>query len=64
MISGLLGVVMLRRVCFGLIVGLVVPLRLVALPFLAEVCYVFVTGVWEVELLVAGDLVGYIGPVR
>ena len=34
-----------------------------ALPFLVEVCYVFVAGVWEVELLVAGDLVGYIGPV-
>ena len=55
---------MLRRVFFGLILGLVVPLRLAALPFLAEVCHVFETGVWEVELLAAGDPVGYIGPVR
>ena len=40
-------------------------LELVAvLPFLVEVCYVFVTGVWEAGLLVAGDLVGCIGPVR
>ena len=29
-----------------------------------EVCNVFVTGVWEAGLLVAGDLVGYIGLVR
>ena len=33
-------------------------------PTEGRVCYVFVTGVWEVELLAAGDLVGYIGPVR
>ena len=39
-----------------------VPLRLAALPFLVEVYYDFVVGVWEVELLVAGDLVGCIGP--
>ena len=45
---------------FGLILKLVFPLRL-AVPFLAEVCYAFVTGVWEEELLAAGDLVGYIG---
>ena len=41
-----------------------VPLMLAVLPFLVEVCYVFVTGVWEAGLLVAGDLVGYIGLVR
>ena len=64
MIFGLLGVVMLRRVYLGLILRLVVPLRLAALPFLAEVCYVFVAGVWEVELLVAWVLVGCIGPVK
>ena len=61
---GLFGVVALRLGCFGLILWLVVPLRLAVLPFLAEACYVFVTGVWEVEVLAAGDLVGYIGPVR
>ena len=47
MIFGFFGVVMLKRVYFGLILGLVVPLRLAVLPFLAEVCYVFVTGVWQ-----------------
>ena len=55
---------MLRRVYFGPILELVVPLKLAVLPFLVEVCYVFVTGVWEAGLLVAGDLVGYIGLVR
>ena len=30
-----------------------VPLGLAALPFLEEVCYVFVVGVWEVELFAA-----------
>ena len=40
------------------------PLKLAVLPFLAEVCYVFVAGVWEAGLSVAGDLVGYIGLVR
>ena len=44
MISGLLGVVTLRRVCLGLILRLEVPLRLAALPFLVEVCYVLVAG--------------------
>ena len=48
---GLFGVVTLRRVYSGPTLGLVVPLRLAALPFLY---YVFVAGVWEVELLVAG----------
>ena len=61
---GLFGVGVLRLVYFGLILRLVVPLRLAALPFLAEACYEFVAGVWEVELLVAGDLVGCIGPVK
>ena len=46
---------MLNWVYFGLIPKLEVPLKLAALPFLAQVCYVFVTGVWEVELLAAGD---------
>ena len=35
-------------------------LLLAALPFLVEVCYVFVAGVWEAELLVAGARAGYI----
>ena len=51
MIFGLSGVGMLRRVYFGLILKLEDPLKLAALPFLAEVCYGFVTGVWEAELL-------------
>ena len=42
----------------GHIVGPVVPLQLAALPFKEEACYVFVAGVWEVELLAAGDLPG------
>ena len=40
-----------------------IPLKLAALPFLAEVCYGFVAGVWEAELLAAGVLVGCTGPV-
>ena len=53
MIFDLFGVVVLRMVYSGLIPVLVVLLLLLAaLPFLAEVCYVFVTGVWEAELLV------------
>ena len=63
MIFGFFGAVMLRRVDFGLILLLVALLLLAALPFLEEVSYAFVTGVWEIELLAAGDLVGYIGPV-
>ena len=58
MIFGLFGVVVLRRVYSGLFLRLVVPLRLAALPFLVEVCYVFVGGVWKVELLVAGTRAG------
>ena len=46
------------RVCFALILGLQVPLRPAAPPFLVEVFYVFVADVWETELLVAVDLVG------
>ena len=60
-VFGLFGVVMLRRVYFGPIPELVVPLKLAALPFLVEVCHVFVTGVWEAELLVAVVLVGFFG---
>ena len=38
---------MLRRVYFGPVLKLEVPLKLAALPFLAEVCCVFVAGVWR-----------------
>ena len=61
MIFGLFGVVVLRRVYFGLILKLEVLLLLAALPFLAEVCYGFAAGVWEAELLVVQFLVGSIG---
>ena len=44
-IFGLFGVGMPRRVYFGLIPKLEVPLKLAALPFLAEICYGFVAGV-------------------
>ena len=64
MIFGLLGVVTLRRVYFWPTLKLVVPLKLAVLPFSVEVCYVFVAGVWEVELLVAVVLEGCIGPVK
>ena len=64
MIFGLFGVGMPSWDYFGLIPKLEVPLKLAALPFLAEVCCGFVAGVWEAELLVAGVLVGYIGPVK
>ena len=47
MIFGLSGVGMLERVYFGPFLGLEVPLKLAALLFLVEVCYVFVAGVWE-----------------
>ena len=56
MIFGLFGVGVLRRVHVGLILRLGVLLMLAALPFLVEVCYVFVAGVWEAELLAAGFL--------
>ena len=55
---------MLRLVYFVLTLLLEVLLLLVALPFLVEVCYEFVTGVWEVELLVAGVLADCIELVR
>ena len=64
MIAGPPGARVLRLVYLGRVVRLVVPLRPAALPFLVEVCYVFVAGVWEVELLVTVVLVGCIGPVR
>ena len=54
----------LRRVYFGLTPKPEDPLKLAILPFLVEVCYEFVAGVWEAGLSVAGDLVGYIGLVR
>ena len=41
---------MLRRVHFGPILMLEVPLKLAALLLLAEVCHGFVAGVWEAEL--------------
>ena len=51
----LLGLLLMTfEVYFGPIPVLGVLLLLAALPFLVEVCYVFVTGVWEAELLVAG----------
>ena len=53
-----------RPVFLGRTVRAGVPLRLAALPVSVEVCYIFVTGVWEVELLVARDLVGCIGPAK
>ena len=56
----LFGVRALRRVYFGPVPEPVVPLKLAVLPFLVEVCYVFVTGVWEAGLLVAGARAGYI----
>ena len=61
MTFGLLGVIKPRLVYFELVVGPVAPLRLAALPFLEEVCYVFVADVWEAELLVARVRVGCIG---
>ena len=64
MIFGLFGAGVPRMGCSVLILRLVVPLRLAALPFLVEVCYVFVADVWEVELLVALDLEGCTGPVK
>ena len=42
MTFGLFGVAMRRQVYFGLILLLEVLLMLAALPFLEEVCYVFV----------------------
>ena len=58
----LFGVGVLRRVYFGLILLPEVLLKLAALPFLVEVCYGFVAGVWEAKLLAARDPVGCIGP--
>ena len=40
------------------------PLMLAALPFLVEVCYGFVAGIWEAELLVARVPVSCIESVR
>ena len=57
------GVKMLRQVYLGHMLLLEVLLLLAALPFLEEVCYVFVAGVWEAELLVAWLLAGCIGSV-
>ena len=64
MIFGLFGVVVLRMVYFGLILLLEVLLLLAALHFLAEVCYGFVAGVWEAELLVVQFLEDSIGLAR
>ena len=60
MIFGLVGIEMLSCVYFGAYSESGGP---VVAPFLEEVCYGFAAGVWEVELLVAGGLVGCIGPV-
>ena len=48
---------------FRPILKLEVLLLLAALPFLEEVCYVFVAGVWKAELVVAWLLAGCIGSV-
>ena len=63
-VFGLFGVGMLRRVYFGPILKLEVLLKLAALPFSAEVCYVFVAGVWEAELLAVRVLAACVGPVK
>ena len=64
MIFGPFGVKMLKLVYFELTLLLEVLLPPVALPFLEEICYEFVTGVLEVELLVAVVLAGCIELVR
>ena len=64
MTSGLSGARVLRQVFLLLVVRLVAPLLLAALPFWEEACYVFVVGVLEAELLVAEVLVGCIGLVN
>ena len=51
-------------VYFGLIPKMEGPLKLAALPFLVEVCYGFLAGVWEAEQLVVQFLVGCIGLAR
>ena len=61
MIAGPSGARMLRLAHLGRIVGLVVPLRLAALPFLEEVCFAFVVGVWEEELWAAVVLADCLG---
>ena len=53
MTFGPFGVIMRRQAYLGHMLLLEVLLLLAALPFLEEVCYVFVAGVWEAELLVA-----------
>ena len=53
-----------EAVFFGLIILLEVQLMLAALPFLVEVCFGFVAGVWEAELLVARARAGYIVYVK
>ena len=63
MTFGLFGVKTPRLVYFERIPKLGVLLLLAALPFLEEVCYVFVAGVWEAELLVVRLRVGCIGSV-
>ena len=60
MIFGPFGVRMLKLVYLGLMLLLEVLLLLAVLLFLEEVCYVFVAGVWEAELLVARAPAGYI----
>ena len=51
---------MLRQVYSGHMLLLEVLLLLAALPFLEEVCYVFVASVWEAGLLVVRSRAGYI----
>ena len=61
MIFGPFGATMRKGVFLERPVGPVVSLRPATLPFQEEVCYVFVAGVWEVELLVAVVLVANAG---
>ena len=60
MTFGPFGVKTRRQVYLGHTLLLEVLLLLAALPFLEEVCYVFVAGVWEAELLVVRARAGYI----
>ena len=63
-VSPFVGVKMLKLVYLGFMLLLEVLLLMAVLPFLEKVCYVFVAGVWEAELLVARVPAGYIVPAK
>ena len=63
-IFGLFRVGAPRRVYFELILKPEVPTEAGSSAYLGRGLVRIVTGVWEVELLAAGDLAGYIGPAR